>query len=97
MRRERSARWRAVLPTLWRERPAVVYHWLRAEGVPWGSTPVLDGAGQQCLTAAAVDAAVRNFWVEGVLRQHADRDEEACWGAFRSSMFGEHLPSGTWP
>ena len=26
MRQERSARWRALLPTLWRYRPAVVYH-----------------------------------------------------------------------
>ena len=42
MRQERSAWWRVLLPTLWRDWPGVVYHWLQAKGVPWGSTPVLD-------------------------------------------------------
>ena len=97
MRSERSARWRAVLPTLWRERPAVVYHWLQAEGVPWGATPVLDATGQQCLTPEAVDSAVRSFWVDGILCQHAALDEEACWAAFIASDFGQHLPREAWP
>lgn len=97
MRQERSRRWRAVLPKLWRERPAVVHRWLEAEGVPWGSRPVLDSNGLQCLTPTAVDAAVRAFWVDLVMRQHADCDEDACWTAFINSPFGSFIPRASWP
>lgn len=97
MRRERSARWRASLPAMWKERPGVITHWLQAEGVPWGSRPVLDAAGNQCLTPGTVDAAVRSFWVDAVLRQHAQKDEEACWAAFLASPFAQHVPHAVWP
>ena len=30
MRQERSVRWRSALPSLWRDRPAVLHHWLEA-------------------------------------------------------------------
>ena len=97
MRQERSVRWRAVLPTLWRERPAVLHHWLDAEGVPWGTRPVQDSNGLQCMSPATVDAAVRAFWVDAVLRQHAACDEDHCWATFLSSPFGRHLPQASWP
>ena len=97
MRQERHRRWKATLPLLWQERPRVIFHWLHATGPPWGSTPILDATGQQCLTVEAVDAAVRSYWVDTVLRHHAPVDEDSCWAAFSSSRFGPHIPSATWP
>ena len=97
MRQERSARWRSALPTIWKERPAIIQHWLEPSSVPWGSRPVLDSAGNQCLTADEVDSAVRTYWVDTVMRQHATKDEDACWAAYLASPFGQHLPHATWP
>ena len=78
MRQERHQRWKATLPTLWKERPRVIHHWLHAAGsLAWGTTPILDTAGQQCLTLEAVDAAVRGYRVDTVLRHHASVDEAA--------------------
>ena len=71
MRRERQERWRAALPGLWMARPGVVHHWLQAPAVAWGTFPVLDEHGLQCLTVPEVDRAVRAFWVDGVLRKEA--------------------------
>ena len=97
MRRERHKRWKDTLPTTWRERPAVVYHWLQSSGVPWGTFPILREDGLQCCTPSEVDAAVQGFWVDQVLRQHAAVDEVAAWENFVSSRFGAHIPSTTWP
>ena len=93
MRQERHQRWKATLPQLWKEKPRVIYHWLHASGSPWGSTPILDASGQQCLTVQAVDAAVKGYWVDTVLRHHAAVDEDACWAAFSLSQFGPHIPT----
>ena len=65
-----------------------MYNWIHAIGAAWGITPTLDETGQQCITPAAVDAAVRNYWVDTVRWQHAGLDEEARWDAFLSSSFG---------
>ncbi len=77
MRRARHARWKGGLTALWRERTGVVYNWLRANSAPWGTTPILDEAGMQCLSVAAVDAAVQGYWLNTVLRQHASLDPNA--------------------
>ena len=66
-------------------------------GAPWGSTPILDDTGQQCTSHSAVDAAVRGYWVDCVLRRHASVDEESAWAAFRASRFGSHIPCLQWP
>ena len=97
MRRVRAVRWREQLPALWQDRPGVVYNWLRAEGSPKGATPILDAAGCQCTTPAAVDLAVRGYWGDTVLRQHAGLDEESRWAAFLASRFGPCIPTGDWP
>jgi exonuclease III len=97
MRKVRHDRWRQLLPSLWRDRPGVVYHWLHASGAPWGSTPILDEVGQQCLSLDAVDGAVRRFWVDNVLRCHAFVDGPKHWSAFLSSRFGAHIPVMEWP
>ena len=97
LRAERCKRFAAALPRLWREDLGVIQRWLQAPSIPWGSRPVLDAAGQQCLTPAAVDSAVRAFWVDNVLRQHAAVDEEERWQAFLASPFGKHIPSTSWP
>ena len=86
-----------MLPELWRSPPAVVYGWLRGESASWGSTPILDAAGHQCMTAEAVDAAVCSFWVDSVLRRHAEVDGPARWEALLQSEFGPHIPVVTWP
>ena len=96
-RSERCRRFRAALPRLWKEDIGVIQRWLRAEAPPWGSRPVLDASGQQCMTPSAVDAAVRLFWVDGVLRQHVTVDDDVRWKAFLDSPFGGHIPSATWP
>ena len=97
MRRERHTRWKDTLATSWKERPGVIYHWLEAAGVPWGTSPILRDDGVQCCTLGEVDVAVRGFWVDQVLRQHAAVDESAAWGVFVQSPFGDHIPSTTWP
>ena len=97
LRAERYRRWKDSRATLWRDRPGVVYNWLQATGTPWGTTPILDGLGMQCLSVAAVDAAVRGYWVDDVLRQHAGVDAAACWEAFLTSEFGAFVPQVCWP
>ena len=88
LRRVRHTRWRSALPQMWHERPAAVFRWLKAEAIPFGSRPVLDAAGLQCLSPQAVDHTVRSFWVDDVLRQHAAHDPVERWQAFASSEFG---------
>ena len=91
MRRARHARWKGGLTALWRERPGVVYNWLHANSAPWGTTPILDEAGMQCLSVAAVDAAaVQGYWVNSVLRQHTSFDGNAKWTTVLASPFAEH-------
>ena len=97
MRGVRHARWRVGLATLWQDRPGVTYHWLHAAGAPWGSTPILDETGMQCTSVATVDAAVRSYWVDAVLQQHALVDPDARWAAFAASRFGSFIPTLTWP
>ena len=97
LRAERYRRWKDSRAALWRDRPGVVYNWLQAAGAPWGSTPILDGSGMQCLSVAAVDAAVRGYWVDDVLRQHAGVDPVAQWAAFVASEFGAFVPRVSWP
>ena len=97
MRQERHHRWKATLPQLWKERPRVIHHWLHASGAPWGSTPILDADGHQCLNLADVDNAVRSYWVDSVLRHHAAVDEDSSWTTFCSSRFGPHIPIVAWP
>ena len=97
MRRERRDRWKGALPSLWREKPGVVHHWLQAPSVAWGTFPVLDGQGMQCVTASEVDQAVRGFWVDGVLRRAAGVDGQARWVQFMESEFAEFIPRVQWP
>lgn len=97
-RQERTKRFRAVLPRLWKEDLGVIQRWLRGETMPWGTRPVLDSAGQQCMSVEAVDAAVQAFWVGSILQKHALVDEDAAWASFQGSRFGPYLPSGPdWP
>ena len=97
MRRERHARWRDVLPALWRTRPGVIHRFLEGARPTWGETPILDSNGLQCTTVAAVDEAVRAYWVAEVLRKDADVDAPARWAAFLASPFGHHVPTAVWP
>ena len=97
LRQARHDRWAKSLPTLWQDRPRVVYHWLHGFGTPWGSIPVLDSAGLQCTSPVAVDAAVRGYWVDSVLRRHAAVDAAASWTAFLASPFAAHIPALQWP
>ena len=90
-------RWKDSTAVLWRDRPGVVYHWLQATGAPWSATPILDAAGQQCLSVEAVDAAVRSYWVDTVLRQHASVDSSARWTSFMASEFAMFIPQAVWP
>jgi hypothetical protein len=94
-RAERSKRFTAALPHLWKEDLGVIQRWLQSPDVPWVSGPVLDAMGQQCLTPVAVDSAVRGYWVDQVFCQHAEVDEEACWQAFLDSPFACHTPMAT--
>jgi hypothetical protein len=57
----------------------------------------LDAKGMQCTTLSSVNAAVQEYWVQTVLRQHASVDEEASWAAFLASPFGAHIPVLSWP
>ena len=97
MRQSRHRRWRALLPLLWQQRPAIIHHWLQAPFTPWGVAPILEDAGMQCTTAVSVDTAVRRFWVDQVFRHHHAEDEDARWSAFQSSRFGSHIPALQWP
>ena len=97
MRHERQARWKNTLVDAWRDRPGVIYHWLHAPRPQWGTSPILDEHGAQCMTPQDVDATVRSFWVEDVLRRHAMADEGAKWAAFLSSPFYQHIPRMQWP
>jgi hypothetical protein len=97
LRKVRHDRWTNSLATLWRDRPGTIFSWLHVAGAPWGSTPILDEAGLQCTTPAEVDAAVRGYWVERVLRQHADVDATASWRTFEDSPFAAHIPVLQWP
>ena len=97
MREVRCTRWRDSVAPLWRDRPGAVQRWLQDTGAAWGTTPILDSAGQQCTTHSAVDAAVSAFWVHTVFRQHAHVDEEAAWARFLASPFGACIPTATWP
>ena len=95
-RAERCKRFKAALPRLWREDLGVIQRWLMAPGVPWGSRPVLNADGLQCVTVAAIDETVRAFWVERVLRQHAAVDDDERWRLFMASPFGSYIPTATW-
>ena len=97
MRHTRHSRWKSLLPQLWQQRPSVIHHWLHSPSAPWGTTPILDENGVQCTSVDSVDAAVRGYWVDTVLRHHATVDEEARWSAFQSSRFGSHIPTLQWP
>lgn len=97
MRQQRHLRWHNALPQLWQTRPGVVYHWLQAPTSAWGCTPIVDDAGQQCLTVTAVDRAVQSFWVDQVLRQHQAVDGAARWRLFEASEFYPHVPVLDWP
>ena len=97
MRAERVARWRNQVPTLWEERPSVVYRWLAADSPAWGSVPILTMSGAQCTTIDEVDSVVQDFWVHRVWRMHADVDEEERWGAFQRSPFSAFLPNCPFP
>jgi hypothetical protein len=97
MRQERHSRWRDRLPRLWRERPGVVYHWLEAPTAAWGCSPIVDEAGQQCLTVEAVDCSVRSYWVDQVLCQHRLEDGAEQWRRFEASEFYSFVPVLEWP
>ena len=97
MRSQRQHRWKATLPGAWRERPAIIYHWLHAPRPQWGANPILNPAGEQCTTIQEVDAAVRCFWVDGVLRRHALGDMTHSWARFQASQFYAYIPKMQWP
>ena len=46
MRKTRRDRWRARLPSLWKEHPSVIFRFLRKEDAPWGTCPILDTDGR---------------------------------------------------
>ena len=75
----------------------MIYGWLRWDPAAWGSTLILDADGHQCATTEAVDAAVRGFWVDSVLRRHAGVDGVVRWRTLLASEFGTHIPVVEWP
>ena len=97
MRQARHHRWKQLLPALWKERPGVIYHWLHASGAPWGTTPILDESGMQCLSLEAVDGTVKHYWVNSILRAHASVNGPSQWSIFLASRFGSHIPVVDWP
>ena len=97
MRRTRQVRWRDALPQLWRDRPGVIYRYLEGARPLWGESPILDANGMQCTSPAAVDAAVRAYWVDEVLRRDAAVDPTVLWAAFLASPFGPFIPTANWP
>ena len=62
----------------------------------WGTYPVMNEEGLQCTSVGEVDEAVRGFWVDRILRQHAGRDEVDCWRRFEQSEFAAFVPQVTW-
>ena len=88
LRSVRHSRWTAALPCTWLTRLGVIFHWLVAAWIPWGTTPILDESGQQCTTVPAVDSAVRRYWVDTVLRAPAVASAEDLWGSFLASRLG---------
>ena len=97
LRQLRHRRWSTLLPVLWQERPGVIYHWLHESGTPWGTRPIIDESGHQCLSLSEVDATVQRFWVQKILRCHASVDNAACWDFFLTvrgiySRFGVACP-----
>ena len=94
---ERARRLRATVARLWERQPGRVFSWLKDEPAVWGAVPVLDKCGLQCATREAVDAVVRGFWVDGVLRQHVGVDPRAAWAAFEASAFAAYVPSVALP
>jgi hypothetical protein len=77
---------------LWRERPAVIHHWLQAPATAWGTYPILTEEGMQCTSVSEVDVTVRKFWVDNVLRRHASVDETQSWATLRESEFYPFIP-----
>ena len=61
-----------------------------------GHLPCVKEEGLQCTTVGEVDEAVRGFWVDRVLRQHAGRDEVTCWQHFEQSEFATFVPQVEW-
>ena len=97
MQHTRHLRWRDALPVNWRHHPGVVYRYLEGARPLWGEAPIIDNAGLQCTSPAAVDAAVRAYWVDEVLRKDASLDPIACWNSFLASPFGSFIPTASWP
>ena len=97
MRSLRVQRWKDQVPGLWKQRPGALYRWLGGDSSSWGSSPILDTAGQQCTTLSEVDTAVQAYWVKGVWRMHEDVDVAASWEAFRASPFFAFIPRCEWP
>ena len=97
MRTERAQRWKDHVPQLWQTRPGALYRWLGGDFASWGTSPILDESGQQCCSHAAVDDAVRAYWVKGVWRMHEAVDALSSWAAFRASRFFAHIPHCQWP
>ena len=97
MRQVRHTRWRDALPMLWRDRPGAIYRYLEGARPLWGEAPIMDAVGMQCTSPAAVDAAVRAYWVDEVLRKDAAIDPTLCWTAFLQSPFGPFIPTAVWP
>ena len=86
LRQVRHRRWSRLLPTLWHERPGVIYNYLHDIGAPWGTTPILDELGHQCLSVSEVDGAVQRYWVDRVLRCHSSVNAGACWDLFLCNL-----------
>ena len=61
----------------------------------WGCSPILDN--NDVTSPSAVDASVRSFWVDGILRQHAAVDGPSRFNAFLASQFGPQIPTLAWP
>ena len=64
--------------------------------IAWGTFPVLNAAGLQCTSVEEVDRAVQQFWVDTVLRRHAQVDCMQCWEAFMKSEFFSFIPHLQW-
>ena len=74
-----------------------MYHWLEEPTAAWGCTPIVDNAGEQCLTVKAVDHAVRSYWVDQVLCQHRAVNGAERWRLFEASEFYPCVPVLEWP
>ena len=96
-RQERLHRWKDRVAELWRRNPGAVHRWLNDNAPAWGTSPVVNGNGKACSTPAEVDAEVRGFWVNQVLRKHEGVNGEQAWLQFLSSEFAAHVPRMEWP